>query len=92
PTSPEPPAPAPARARRAPAAESGPSFSTLLARLEGLERDLASHAASGQALSPAAGTTLARLRREVEQAQDAAAREQLAGKLGDWERLFLGSR
>jgi hypothetical protein len=80
------------RARREPAAESGPSFSTLLAHLERLERDLASHAASGQALSPAAGTTLARLRREVELAQEPAARQRLAGKLADWERLFLGSR
>ncbi|MBF5046428.1 serine/threonine protein kinase [Aggregicoccus sp. 17bor-14] len=74
----------------APKPEAGPSFSTLLARVEGLERDLAARAGSGEPLSPAAGTTLARLRREVELAREPSVRQELAGKLGDWERLFLG--
>ncbi|XXF78855.1 serine/threonine-protein kinase [Myxococcaceae bacterium GXIMD 01537] len=66
-----------------------PSQEALTARIQTLERDVEARVAAGLPMSPAARTTLERMRDEARVARDAKSRRELAEKISRWEKMFL---
>ncbi len=83
----EKPPPQPATHRELPRA---PSQTWLLSRIGRLEREIDKRTRAGNPPSPAARTMLDKLRKETEAASTPDLRRNMARKLADWEKFFLG--
>lgn len=66
-----------------------PSQNLLRGRIRTLDKELDTRSQSGQKLSPAARSTLEKLREKTEAATSSEERRQVAKELDDWEKFFL---
>jgi hypothetical protein len=69
-----------------------PNQATLLTRIQTLERDVEARDAAGRPVTKGGRDFLERLRLEAREANDAASRRELAQKINDWEKVYLGRR
>ncbi len=75
---------------QAPKVRTAPTQAALLRRIEQFERQVDTGVSrNGQKLSPAAHTTLEKLRRKAEVAGTPEQRREMASQLDSWEKLFL---